>query len=42
MNLPQGALPNVVPHVQILRANGEEGAYVLGDIVRGEKGVELW
>ena len=28
--------------LEILRANGEEGAYVLGEIVRGEKGVELW
>ena len=26
----------------ILHANGEPGAYVLGEIVRGEKGVELW
>ena len=26
----------------ILRENGEPGAYVLGEIVRGEKGVELW
>ena len=26
----------------ILRANGEPDAYVLGEIVRGEKGVELW
>ena len=28
--------------LEILRASGEEGAYVLGEIVRGEKGVELW
>ena len=28
--------------LEILRQNGEEGAYVLGEIVRGEKGVELW
>ncbi len=26
----------------ILRENGEPGAYVLGEIARGEKGVELW
>ena len=26
----------------ILQANGEPGAYVLGEIVAGEKGVELW
>ena len=28
--------------LEILHANGEEGAYVLGEIARGEKGVELW
>ena len=28
--------------LEILHASGEEGAYVLGEIVRGEKGVELW
>ena len=28
--------------LSILRENGEPGAYVLGEIVRGEKGVELW
>ena len=28
--------------LEILRANGEEGAYILGEIVAGEKGVELW
>ena len=28
--------------LEILQANGEEGAYVLGEIARGEKGVELW
>ena len=26
----------------ILHQNGEPGAYVLGEIVAGEKGVELW
>ena len=28
--------------LEILHANGEEGAYILGEIVAGEKGVELW
>ena len=28
--------------LEILRANGEAGAYILGEIVRGEKGVTLW
>ena len=28
--------------LSILRENGEPGAYVLGEIVAGEKGVELW
>ena len=28
--------------LEILHANGEPGAYILGEIVRGEKGVELW
>lgn len=28
--------------LDILRANGEPGAYILGEIVPGEKGVELW
>ena len=28
--------------LEILRAGGEPGAYVLGEIVEGEKGVELW
>ena len=28
--------------LEILRANGEPGAYILGEIVAGEKGVELW
>jgi phosphoribosylformylglycinamidine cyclo-ligase len=27
--------------LEILRANGED-AYVLGEVVEGEKGVELW
>ena len=26
----------------ILRENGEPGAYILGEIVAGEKGVTLW
>ena len=28
--------------LSILRENGEPGAYVLGEIIAGEKGVELW
>ncbi|MGN0764749.1 MAG: AIR synthase-related protein, partial [Aristaeellaceae bacterium] len=28
--------------LEILRESGEEGAYILGEIVAGEKGVELW
>ena len=28
--------------LSILHESGEPGAYVLGEIVRGEKGVELW
>ena len=28
--------------LQVLHENGEPGAYILGEIVKGEKGVELW
>lgn len=28
--------------LEVLKANGEAGAYILGEIVKGEKGVELW
>ena len=28
--------------LELLHANGEPGAYVLGEIVPGEGGVELW